>query len=69
VPQDIVTGAQPEPIWQTVSTGAECTASATISGLVSGRAYIIWLDAPDTPRRLDGSRSLYSGKTGVLIPN
>jgi hypothetical protein len=69
VPQEIVTGEQPEPAWQTVKTGAECEVTATVSGLTSGAAYIIWLDAPNTPRRLDGSRSLYSGKTKVVIPN
>ena len=69
VPQDLVSGAQPEPEWRTVTTGAECTASATISGLTPGDAYVVWLDAPDTPRRVDGSRSLYSGKTGVVYPN
>jgi hypothetical protein len=69
VPQALVSGAQPEPTWQTVNTGAECEASATISGLTSGKAYIVWLDAPNTPRGLDGSRSLYSGKSGVLKPN
>jgi hypothetical protein len=69
VPQEIVTGEQPEPAWQTIKTGAECEVTATISGLTSGAAYIIWLDAPNTPRRLDGSRSLYSGKTKVVIPN
>ena len=69
VPQDLITGEQPEPVWQTIKTGAECEVTATISGLTSGRAYIVWLDAPNTPRRVDGSRSLYSGKTKVLIPN
>jgi hypothetical protein len=69
VPQELVSGAQPDPVWQTVTTGAECTASATISGLVSGKAYIVWLDAPDTPRNVDGARSLYSGKSGVVRPS
>ena len=69
VPQDLVTGEQPEPVWQTIKTGAECEVTAKIGGLTSGRAYIVWLDAPNTPRRVDGSRSRYSGKTKVLIPN
>lgn len=67
VPQDLVTGEQPEPPWQTVTTGAECEVTATISGLTSGRAYIVWLDAPNTPRRADGSRSLSSGKSRVIV--
>jgi hypothetical protein len=69
VPQTLVAGAQPEPSWQTVTTGTECDATATITGLESGQAYIVWLDAPNTPRRRDGSRSLYSGKSAVVIPN
>ncbi|GAA0473253.1 hypothetical protein Ade02nite_86590 [Paractinoplanes deccanensis] len=68
VPQELVSGAQPEPVWQTVTTGTECTGSATISGLQSGKPYVVWLDAPDTPRRADGSRDLYSGKSGVVRP-
>jgi hypothetical protein len=66
--QGLVTGAQPEPTWQTVNATGGCTVSATISGLKSGAPYIIWLDAPDTPRGIDGTRSLYSGKTGVVKP-
>ncbi|GAB2612808.1 hypothetical protein Aab01nite_68710 [Paractinoplanes abujensis] len=69
VPQELVSGAQPEPQWQTVTTGAECTAGTTISGLKSGAAYVVWLDAPDTPRGLDGSRGLYSGRSQIVQPN
>jgi hypothetical protein len=68
VPQEIVSGAQPEPTWQTVTTGSECTGSATISGLKSGAAYVVWLDAPDTPRGPDNSRSLYSGRSEIVKP-
>jgi hypothetical protein len=68
VHQGLVAGAQPEPTWQTVQAGTNCTVSATITGLISGDPYIVWLDAPTTPRHLDGSRSLYSGKTGVVHP-
>jgi hypothetical protein len=68
VPQGLVTGAQPEPTWRTVNAGAGCSVSTTITGLTSGAPYIIWLDAPDTPRDLTGSRSLYSGKSGVVKP-
>ncbi|MCY1137492.1 hypothetical protein OWR29_05730 [Actinoplanes sp. Pm04-4] len=69
VPQEIVSGAQPEPKWQTVTTDGGCTGTATLSGLKSGAAYIVWLDAPDTPRGPDNSRSLYSGRSGVVKPN
>jgi hypothetical protein len=68
VRQGVVAGPQPTPTWQTVPRGSGCTTSATITGLTSGKPYIIWLDAPDTPRQLDGSRSLYSGKSGVVRP-
>jgi hypothetical protein len=63
-----VTGAQPEPTWQDVKAGANCTVTATITGLISGDPYIVWLDAPNSPRKVDGSRSLYSGKSGVVKP-
>ncbi|WP_030440650.1 hypothetical protein [Actinoplanes subtropicus] len=66
--QGLVAGAQPAPSWQTVPAGAGCTTTTTITGLTTGAPYIIWLDAPDTPRRADGSRSLYSGKSGVVKP-
>ncbi|MEU8815550.1 hypothetical protein [Actinoplanes sp. NPDC048796] len=68
VPQELVSGAQPDPVWKTITTGAECNASASITGLQSGKPYVIWLDAPNTPRGVDGSRSLYSGKSGVVRP-
>jgi hypothetical protein len=68
VHQGLVVGAQPEPTWQTVPAGANCTVSATITGLVSGDPYIVWLDAPDTPRRVDGSRSLRTGRSAVVRP-
>ncbi|MCU7729712.1 hypothetical protein ODJ79_38850 [Actinoplanes sp. KI2] len=67
VRQLVVAGPQPSPSWQTVPAGTGCTTTATITGLTSGAPYIVWLDAPDTPRRIDGSRSLYSGRSGVLI--
>lgn len=68
VPQNLVSGAQPEPPWKTVTTGSECEVSATITGLKPGAAYMVWLDAPDTPRDVDGSRSLYTGRSGIVKP-
>jgi len=68
VHQPLVAGAQPTPSWQSVQAGTGCTVSATITGLIPGDPYIIWLDAPDTPRGPDGARSLYSGKSGVVKP-
>lgn len=68
VQPSLVTGAQPEPAWKTVTTGSECEGSATITGLTSGAAYMVWLDAPDTPRDVDGTRSLYTGRSGIVKP-
>jgi len=66
--QTLVSGAQPTPSWKTVTTGGGCTASATITGLKSGEPYIVWLDAPDTPRNVVNARSLYTGRSGVVRP-
>jgi hypothetical protein len=68
VPQALVSGAQPEPVWRTVAAGTGCTVTTTITGLQSGAAYIVWLDAPNTGREVDGTRHLYSGRSGVVYP-
>jgi hypothetical protein len=68
VDQQLVVGTQPPPTWQTVAAGSGCTVTATISGLTSGGAYIVWLDAPDSGTNIDGSRRLRSGKSGVVRP-
>jgi hypothetical protein len=68
VNQVLVTGTQPPPTWVNVTAGSGCTVTATLTGLISGNPYIVWLDAPNTPVHLDGSRSLYSGKTAVVKP-
>ncbi|MEV6306173.1 hypothetical protein AB0M02_42645 [Actinoplanes sp. NPDC051861] len=69
VPQALVYGKQPEPVWQTVAAGTGCTVTATITGLTPGAAYIVWLDAPDTGYERDGTRHLYSGRSGVVYPS
>jgi hypothetical protein len=66
VDQELVSGAQTEPAWTIVTDPAGCTASVTLTGLKPRHPYVVWLDAPDTPRRADGSRSLYSGRSGVI---
>jgi len=66
--QPVVVGAQPTPSWQTVNSGGACTASATITGLKTGEPYIVFLDAPDTPRNVEGTKSLQSGRSGVVRP-
>ncbi|WP_239143909.1 hypothetical protein [Actinoplanes philippinensis] len=66
--QGVVVGRQPEPVWQAVPAGTGCTVRTTISGLTSGAPYIVWLDAPNTGRERDGTRHLYSGRSGVVYP-
>jgi hypothetical protein len=68
VPQPLVVGAQPEPEWIPVPPGKGCSVSYTITGLIPGGAYIVWLDAPNTGRELDGTRRLYSGRSNVVYP-
>jgi hypothetical protein len=68
VDQRLVAGTQPPPTWVNVTAGTGCTVTATLTGLISGNPYVVWLDAPDTPRRIDNSRSLYSGRSGVVKP-
>jgi len=68
VNQRLVTGTQPPPTWVNVTAGPGCTVTATLTGLISGNPYVVWLDAPNTPRRLDNSRSLYSGRSAVVRP-
>ncbi|MFC3993445.1 hypothetical protein [Actinoplanes siamensis] len=68
VPQELVTGAQPEPPWKDVPAGTGCTISTTITGLIPGAPYVVWLDAPNTGHRTDGARHLYSGRSDVVYP-
>lgn len=68
IPQPLVTGSQPAYTWQDVPAGAGCTVTATIRGLRSGTAYVVWLDAPDTGYERDGTRHPYSGESGVVYP-
>lgn len=68
VRQELVVGPQPEPVWIPVPPGKGCSVRATITGLIPGEAYIVWLDAPNTGRERDGTRRLYSGRSGVVYP-
>ncbi|MEU4423669.1 hypothetical protein AB0F81_23825 [Actinoplanes sp. NPDC024001] len=68
VPQALVSGRQPEPTWQRVAAGTGCSVTATITGLESGAAYIVWLDAPNSGHERDGTRHLYSGRSGIVYP-
>jgi hypothetical protein len=69
VPQELVTGPQPESAWKNVPAGTGCTITTTITGLTSGKPYIVWLDAPNTGAEVDGTRHLYSGRSRVVYPN
>jgi hypothetical protein len=68
VNQKLVTGTQPPPTWVDVTAGPGCTVTTTLTGLISGNPYVVWLDAPNTPHHLDNSRSLYSGRSAVVRP-
>jgi hypothetical protein len=68
VKQPLVSGSQAAYTWQNVAAGGGCTVTATITGLTSGVPYVIWLDAPHTGYERDGTRHLYSGRSGVVYP-
>lgn len=68
VPQPLRSGNQPSYPWQDVAPTTGCTVSATIRGLTSGTPYVIWLDAPNSGYDRDGTRHLYSGRSGIVIP-
>jgi hypothetical protein len=68
VNQKLVSGTQPPPTWVNVTAGSGCTVTATLTGLIPGNPYVVWLDAPNTPRGIDNSRSLYSGRSAVVKP-
>lgn len=68
VPQPLRSGKQPDPVWQDVAPADGCTVTATISGLASGTAYVVWLDAPNTGHWRDGARHTYAGESGVVYP-
>ena len=68
VKQPLITGAQPGYTWQSLPAATGCVGTATITGLKSGVPYIVWLDAPNTGYELDGTRHLYSGRSGVVYP-
>ena len=51
-----------------MAAGTGCTVRATITGLDPGKAYIVWLDAPNTGHERDGTRHLYSGRSGIVFP-
>ncbi len=68
VPQKLISGAQPEPTWKDVPAGTGCTISTTLTGLIAGEPYIVWLDAPNSGYEIDGTRHLYSGRSRVVYP-
>jgi hypothetical protein len=68
IPQPLVSGNQPAYTWQSVAAGSGCTITATVSGLTSGKPYVIWLDAPNSGYQVDGTRHPYAGESGVVYP-
>lgn len=68
VPQDLGAGTQPDVVWQPVAPGPGCTVTTTLSGLTSGKAYIVWLDAPGAGFQRDGTPNKRSGRSGVVYP-
>ena len=68
VPQRLASGAQPAVRWQQVAPGAGCAVTTTIGGLASGAPYVVWLDAPQSGHQRDGTRNLYSGRSGLVHP-
>jgi hypothetical protein len=68
VPQPLVSGNQPAYPWKSIAPATGCTVTATISGLKSGKPYVIWLDAPNTGYQRDGTRHPQSGRSGVVYP-
>jgi hypothetical protein len=68
IPQPLVSGAQDAYIWKNVPASAGCTVTATITGLTSGKPYVVWLDAPNTGYQTDGTRHPYSGRSDVVFP-
>jgi hypothetical protein len=68
VPQPLRAGSQPNYTWQNVAPATTCTVTTTVRGLTSGKPYVLWLDAPNTGYDLDGTRHLYSGRSGVVYP-
>jgi hypothetical protein len=68
VPQDLVGGAQPEPVWKTVTKTSGCSAETTFTGLTAGAPYVFWLDAPDSGFQPDGTPRPRSGRSTVFYP-
>lgn len=68
VPQPLNSGRQPDPVWQDVPAASGCTVTATLTGLASGKPYVVWLDAPNSGYEKDGTRHPYSGESGVVYP-
>jgi hypothetical protein len=66
VPQTLVNGVQPEPVWRTVAATSGCAASTTFAGLVVGDPYVFWLDAPEAGHQPDGTPRPRHGRSTVV---
>lgn len=68
VPQLLVKGTQPPVAWRTVAAGNGCTVTGSITGLISGAPYVVWLDVLGAGYQIDGMRRPYSGRSAVVRP-
>ncbi len=68
VPQEYHGGRQEELDWKTVSAPSGCSADVEIHGLVAGKPYVIWVDAPDAGYQIDGTPRPRSGRSAVVYP-
>jgi len=68
VSQDLVTGAQPAPVAQTVAQPEGCVpVSVTISGLESGGTYVFWLEEQVTSVTTGGTRLDQVGTSDAFV--
>ena len=66
IPQVLVTGQQPELVWETVAPGAPCrTLTATVTGLDRNAPYMFSVDAVSKAYNSDGNRTVTVARSGV----
>jgi hypothetical protein len=68
VPQENVSGVQPDLVWTDVTAKSGCSARTQINGLTPGKPYVVWLDAPDSGYQIDGTPRPRSGRSSVVFP-
>jgi hypothetical protein len=69
IPQHLVTGNQPPLKWKVITPGKDCGMMTTvITGLVSGKPYILSMDAVVKRRNSDGDVGSTIARSGVFYP-